>query len=161
GKTVPQIALNWLLQRPTVSTVIIGARDEKQLKDNLGAIGWNLTAEQVKTLDHASEVTLAYPYWHQKQFRDPHPFPTRLEGSRLRCGRLLAGELGLEILFARRDEALQFARIDERVGCAGFSCGELAARVVEARMRREEDIGVQRLQLGKARAIFRDDAGLG
>jgi aryl-alcohol dehydrogenase-like predicted oxidoreductase len=78
GKTVPQIALNWLLQRPTVSTVIIGARDEKQLKDNLGAIGWNLTAEQVKKLDRASAVTLAYPYWHQKQFRERNPFPTRV-----------------------------------------------------------------------------------
>jgi aryl-alcohol dehydrogenase-like predicted oxidoreductase len=78
GKTVPQIALNWLLQRPTVSTVIIGARDEKQLKDNLGAVGWNLTPEQVKTLDKASAVTLAYPYWHQKQFRERNPFPTRV-----------------------------------------------------------------------------------
>ena len=43
GKSVPQVALNWLLQRPSVSTVIIGARNEKQLKDNLGAVGWNLT----------------------------------------------------------------------------------------------------------------------
>ncbi len=78
GKTVPQIALNWLLQRPTVSTVVIGARDEKQLQDNLGAIGWNLTPEQVKTLDKASAVTLAYPYWHQKQFKERNPFPTRV-----------------------------------------------------------------------------------
>ena len=43
GKTVPQIALNWLLQRPSVATVIIGARNEEQLRDNLGAAGWQLT----------------------------------------------------------------------------------------------------------------------
>jgi aryl-alcohol dehydrogenase-like predicted oxidoreductase len=42
GKSVPQIALNWLLQRPTVSSIIVGARDEVQLRENLGAIGWNL-----------------------------------------------------------------------------------------------------------------------
>ncbi|MEJ0026912.1 MAG: aldo/keto reductase [Rhizomicrobium sp.] len=78
GKTVPQVALNWLLQRPTVSTVVIGARNEQQLKDNLGAIGWNLTPEQVKVLDHASAVTPPYPYWHQKQFKERNPFPTRV-----------------------------------------------------------------------------------
>ena len=78
GKTVPQVALNWLLQRPTVSTVIIGARDEKQLRDNLGAIGWSLTTEQIAKLDAASEEPLAYPYWHQRQFteRNPPPVPT-------------------------------------------------------------------------------------
>lgn len=74
-KTVPQVALNWLLSRPTVSTVIIGARNEAQLKDNLGAVGWNLTAEQIAKLDEASKVTLAYPYWHQDGF-DRNPFPT-------------------------------------------------------------------------------------
>jgi aryl-alcohol dehydrogenase-like predicted oxidoreductase len=78
GKSVPQIALNWLLQRPTVSTLVIGARNEEQLKANLGATGWNLTLEQVKTLDKASAVTLAYPYWHQKQFKERNPFPTRV-----------------------------------------------------------------------------------
>ncbi len=78
GKTVPQVALNWLLQRPTVSTVVIGARDEKQLKDNLGAIGWDLTPDQVKALDKASAQTPAYPYWHQKQFKERNPFPTRV-----------------------------------------------------------------------------------
>jgi aryl-alcohol dehydrogenase-like predicted oxidoreductase len=78
GKTVPQIALNWLLQRPTVATVVIGARNEKQLTDNLGAIGWNLTPEQVKLLDKASATTPAYPYWHQKQFKERNPFPTRV-----------------------------------------------------------------------------------
>ncbi|HEV2573316.1 MAG TPA: aldo/keto reductase [Beijerinckiaceae bacterium] len=63
GKTVPQIALNWLLQRPTVSSVIIGARNEQQLRQNLGAVGWNLTAEQVQKLDKASAVTAPYPHF--------------------------------------------------------------------------------------------------
>jgi aryl-alcohol dehydrogenase-like predicted oxidoreductase len=67
-KTVPQVALNWLLQKPTVSSVIIGARNEDQLKQNLGAVGWNLTLAQMKKLDEASEQTLPYPYWHQNQF---------------------------------------------------------------------------------------------
>ena len=78
AKSIPQIALNWLLQRPTVSTVVIGARNEKQLTDNLGAIGWSLTPEQVKLLDKASATTPAYPYWHQKQFKERNPFPTRV-----------------------------------------------------------------------------------
>src|ERR1700722_581256 len=74
GKTVPQIALNWVLNRPTVSTVIIGARNEEQLRQNLGAIGWNLTPEQIRKLDEASAVPYAYPYWHQKGFaRNPFP----------------------------------------------------------------------------------------
>jgi len=74
GKTIPQIAINWLLQRPTVSNVIIGARDEEQLKQNLGSIGWNLSAEQVAKLDAASAVTRTYPYWHQVTFeRNPSP----------------------------------------------------------------------------------------
>jgi aryl-alcohol dehydrogenase-like predicted oxidoreductase len=76
GKTVPQIAINWLLQRPTVSTVIIGARNEEQLRQNLGAIGWNLTREQVAKLDAASATEPIYPYWHQKQFPERIPFPT-------------------------------------------------------------------------------------
>ena len=63
GKTVPQIAINWLLRRPTVSSVIIGARNEEQLRQNLGAVGWTLTPEQVKKLDEASAVTAAYPYF--------------------------------------------------------------------------------------------------
>ncbi len=74
-KTVPQVALYWGCSRPTVSTVIIGARNEAQLKDNLGAVGWNLTPEQIAKLDEASKVTLAYPYWHQDGF-DRNPFPT-------------------------------------------------------------------------------------
>jgi aryl-alcohol dehydrogenase-like predicted oxidoreductase len=68
GKTIAQIALNWLLQRPTVSTIIIGARNEEQLKQNLEAVGWNLTPDQVKRLDKASWILPAYPYWHQRQF---------------------------------------------------------------------------------------------
>ena len=75
GKTIPQIALNWLLQRPTVSTVVIGARNEEQLKQNLGAVGWNLTKEQVAKLDKASEVPLVYPYWHQRGFAERNPPP--------------------------------------------------------------------------------------
>jgi aryl-alcohol dehydrogenase-like predicted oxidoreductase len=75
GKSIPQIALNWLLQRPTVSTVVIGARNEEQLKQNLGAVGWNLSAEQVAKLDAASAKTLAYPYWHQRGFAERNPPP--------------------------------------------------------------------------------------
>jgi aryl-alcohol dehydrogenase-like predicted oxidoreductase len=75
GKTVPQIAINWLLQRPSVSTVIIGARNEEQLRQNLGAVGWNLTNEQVAKLDAASLTTPAYPYWHQLGFAERNPFP--------------------------------------------------------------------------------------
>lgn len=66
GKTAAQIALNWLLQRPTVATVIMGARNEEQLRQNLGAAGWNLTGEQITKLDRASNVTPVYPYWHQR-----------------------------------------------------------------------------------------------
>ncbi len=76
GKTVPQIALNWLLQRPTVSTLIIGARTEAQLLDNLGAVGWSLDAEHVTRLDRASERPKTYPYWHQAGFKERNPFPT-------------------------------------------------------------------------------------
>jgi aryl-alcohol dehydrogenase-like predicted oxidoreductase len=76
GKTVPQIALNWLLQRPTVSNVIMGARNEEQLRQNLGAVGWNLTPAQVAKLDAASATTPIYPYWHQRQFGDRNPPPT-------------------------------------------------------------------------------------
>ncbi len=75
GKTVPQVALNWLLGRPTVATVIVGARDEKQLKENLGAIGWTLSAEQVAKLDAASATPKTYPYWHQAGFAERNPPP--------------------------------------------------------------------------------------
>src|SRR6202050_2582043 len=75
GKTVPQIALNWLLQRPSVATVIIGARNEEQLRQNIAATGWNLSPEQVATLDAASATTPAYPYWHQRGFNERNPAP--------------------------------------------------------------------------------------
>jgi aryl-alcohol dehydrogenase-like predicted oxidoreductase len=76
GKTVAQVALNWLLQRPTVSSIIIGARNEDQLHQNLAAIGWNLTTEQVKRLDKVSEQQTIYPYWHQRQNLLLNPLPT-------------------------------------------------------------------------------------
>jgi len=75
GKTVAQVSLNWLLQRPTVASVIIGSRTEEQFRQNLGAVGWNLSAEQVKALDAASDVTPVYPYWHQRQFEVRNPRP--------------------------------------------------------------------------------------
>jgi aryl-alcohol dehydrogenase-like predicted oxidoreductase len=75
GKTIPQIALNWLLQRPTVASVIIGARNEEQLRQNLSAADWNLTPGQVAKLDAASETTPIYPYWHQRQFAKRNPLP--------------------------------------------------------------------------------------
>ena len=75
GKTVPQIALNWLLHRPTVSSVIVGARNEEQLQQNLGAVGWNLTEAQIEALDKASAITPAYPYWHQRNFAERNPPP--------------------------------------------------------------------------------------
>jgi aryl-alcohol dehydrogenase-like predicted oxidoreductase len=74
-KSVPQVALNWLLQRPSISTVIFGARNEEQLRQNLGAVGWNLSALQVAKLDAASDVTPVYPYWHQRQFLERNPAP--------------------------------------------------------------------------------------
>ena len=77
GKTVAQVALNWLLQRPTVANIVIGARDEKQLKQNLGAVGWNLTAGQVAKLDKASHRTPSYPYWHQMDFDAINPKPVQ------------------------------------------------------------------------------------
>jgi len=78
GKTVPQIALNWLLQRPTVATLVIGARNEEQLRANLGAIGWKLTPEQIAKLDAASATPLSYPYWHQAGFSERNPFPVKV-----------------------------------------------------------------------------------
>jgi len=75
GKSVPQVALNWLLQRPTVSTVLIGARNEEQLRQNLDAVGWNLSSEQVAKLDVASAVTPPYPYYPywNGQFTERNP----------------------------------------------------------------------------------------
>lgn len=79
GKTVPQIALNWLTSRPSVATVIVGARNEEQLRQNLGAVGWSLTAEQVAKLDAASATPPPYPYWHQRGFKERNPFPAGQE----------------------------------------------------------------------------------
>src|SRR5580704_7733896 len=75
GRSVPQVALNWLLRKPTVSTVIIGARNEQQLRDNLAAASFTLTAEQVARLDEASQPRVPYPYWHQRQFQNLNPLP--------------------------------------------------------------------------------------
>lgn len=81
GKSVAQIALNWLLQRPTVASIIIGARNEEQLKQNLEAVDWNLTSEQIERLDRVSEIPTIYPYWHQRSFteRNPTPVPYYLD----------------------------------------------------------------------------------
>lgn len=68
GKTPAQVALNWVLHRPSVCSVVFGARNEEQLKQNLGAIGWKLTQEQIDTLDKASDIPAMYPYWHQHYF---------------------------------------------------------------------------------------------
>jgi aryl-alcohol dehydrogenase-like predicted oxidoreductase len=81
GKTVAQVSLNWLLQRPTVDNIIVGARNEDQLRQNLGAVGWSLTVDQVKRLDQVSESYPVYPYWHQRQFPMLNAAP-RLYGNR-------------------------------------------------------------------------------
>lgn len=78
-KNIAQVALNWLLQRPTVSTVIIGARNEEQLRQNLAAAGWSLSPGQIAALDRASELTPIYPYWHQWQYAERNPLPVAHE----------------------------------------------------------------------------------
>lgn len=70
GKTVSQVSLNWLLQRPTVCNLVVGARNAEQLKQNLGAVGWKLSPEQIAQLDQVSAVEPIYPYWHQRGFPD-------------------------------------------------------------------------------------------
>jgi aryl-alcohol dehydrogenase-like predicted oxidoreductase len=75
GKSATQVALNWLVQRPSISTLIFGARNEEQLRQNLGAVGWNLSGEHIAKLDAASDVTPVYPYWHQRQFLERNPLP--------------------------------------------------------------------------------------
>jgi aryl-alcohol dehydrogenase-like predicted oxidoreductase len=75
-RSVPQVALNWLLQRPTVSTLVIGARNEEQLRQNLGALSFTLTPAQLQVLNDASDVTPITPYWHQRFFAERNPFPT-------------------------------------------------------------------------------------
>jgi len=76
GKSIAQVAINWVLQRPTVSSIIVGARNEEQLEQNLGAVGWNLSTDQLKKLDAASEVPTIYPYWHQRQNLTLNPPPS-------------------------------------------------------------------------------------
>ncbi len=75
GRSVPQLALRWLLQRPTVSSVLIGARNEAQLRDNLGALEFELSAEQMARLDAASAVIPPYPYYPywNGQFTERNP----------------------------------------------------------------------------------------
>ena len=75
GKTVSQVALRWVLQRPTIVSIVVGARNEAQLKENLGAVGWSLDARQMERLDSASEVQPIYPYWHQRSFAAINPPP--------------------------------------------------------------------------------------
>lgn len=77
GKTIPQVALNWLLTRPTVANVVVGARNEAQLRANLGALGWSLTPEQQARLELASHRPPIYPYWHQMGFDERNPKPTQ------------------------------------------------------------------------------------
>jgi aryl-alcohol dehydrogenase-like predicted oxidoreductase len=62
GKTPAQIALRWVLQRPGITAPIVGTRTLAQLEDNLGAVGWSLSDEQMERLNQASEKTLPYPY---------------------------------------------------------------------------------------------------
>ncbi|WP_217168105.1 aldo/keto reductase [Streptomyces sp. AC512_CC834] len=84
GKTVPQTAINWLLRRPTVSSVLIGARNEEQLRQNLGAVGWSLTQDQVARLDAASAKAAPYPYFpyeRQEGFARVNPHPLRRMGA--------------------------------------------------------------------------------
>jgi aryl-alcohol dehydrogenase-like predicted oxidoreductase len=77
GKTIPQVALNWLLQRPGVANLVVGARNEEQLIQNLGAVGWQLTTDQVARLDTVSRQHPPYPYWHQMDFDERNPKPTQ------------------------------------------------------------------------------------
>ena len=77
GKTIPQVALNWLLTRPTVANIVVGARNEEQLRQNLGAVGWSLSPDQIARLEAASQRTPIYPYWHQRGFDERNPKPTR------------------------------------------------------------------------------------
>lgn len=66
NKSVAQTALNWLLQKPKISSVIIGARNIQQLTENTGAIGWNLSPDDTIELDIISKPVIPYPMWHQK-----------------------------------------------------------------------------------------------
>ncbi|MCS4276655.1 aryl-alcohol dehydrogenase-like predicted oxidoreductase [Mycetocola sp. BIGb0189] len=76
GKTIPQVALNWVLSRPTVANVVIGARNEQQLAQNLDLLSWSLTGEEIDRLDSVSHRDPIYPYWHQRGFDRRNPKPT-------------------------------------------------------------------------------------
>jgi len=79
GKSVPQVALNWLLRRPGISSLVLGARNELQLRENLGAVGWSLSEEEVRRLEAASNVSEIYPYWHQHKWGlERNPFVARI-----------------------------------------------------------------------------------
>lgn len=75
-RTIPQVALNWLLTRPTVANLVIGARNPLQLKQNIEAVGWKLTPDQIERLDKASHRHPSYPYWHQMGYPEICPQPT-------------------------------------------------------------------------------------
>jgi aryl-alcohol dehydrogenase-like predicted oxidoreductase len=77
GVSIAQAALNWVMRKPGVDTVILGARNEQQLRDNLAAVSWSLTAEEVERLDDASVLPLPYPYWHQRKFAGDRNPPLR------------------------------------------------------------------------------------
>jgi aryl-alcohol dehydrogenase-like predicted oxidoreductase len=64
--TVAQVALAWLLRRPAVTSLIVGARTEEQLRDNLAALNLQLTAEEHQRLERVSRPTLIYPFWRQR-----------------------------------------------------------------------------------------------
>lgn len=63
GKTISQVAINWLLQQDTVSNIVIGARNEQQLTENLDSVGWSLSAEQLAALNTITTPTFIYPNW--------------------------------------------------------------------------------------------------
>ena len=67
GESIPRVALAWLLSRPTISSIVIGARNVTQLQDNLAASDLKLSSDQIASLDEASAVRPAYPYWHQRR----------------------------------------------------------------------------------------------
>ena len=65
NKTIAQTALNWLLSKAAISSIIIGARNTQQLNDNAGASGWQLSTDDIQFLDKISQPVIPYPLWHQ------------------------------------------------------------------------------------------------
>ena len=63
GKTISQVAINWLVQQDTVSNIVIGARNEQQLIENLDSVGWSLSDEHLAALNTITAPTLIYPHW--------------------------------------------------------------------------------------------------